>query len=86
MAQFSAKLIFMYVIASGHILVLVCFPSGSVRRMQNVIIIKLELFDTYVGSIYGYDCEMWGNHKGPEIEHVHLNVLREILRDRLITV
>lgn len=40
---------------------------------------KLELFDTYVGSILNYGCEIWGNHKDPDIERVHLNFLKRIL-------
>ena len=39
---------------------------------------KLELFDTYVGSTLNYGCEIWGNHKGPDIKRVHLNFLKRI--------
>ena len=40
---------------------------------------KLDLFDTYVGSILGYGCEIWGNHKGPDIERLHLNFMKRLL-------
>ena len=37
------------------------------------------MFDTYVASILNYSCEIWGNHKGTEVEKVHLNFLKNIL-------
>lgn len=40
---------------------------------------KLDLFDTYVGSILNYGCEIWGNHKGPDIERLHLNFMKRLL-------
>ena len=35
----------------------------------------ISLFDTYVLSILNYSCEIWGNHKGAELEKIHLNFL-----------
>ena len=40
---------------------------------------KLDLFDTYVGSILGYGCEIWSHHKGPDIERLHLNFMKRLL-------
>ena len=39
----------------------------------------LSLFDTYVCSILSYGCEVWGYHKGPDIEKIHLDFLRYVL-------
>ena len=33
---------------------------------------RCQLFDIYVGSIISYGCEIWGFHKAPEIERLHL--------------
>lgn len=38
-----------------------------------------SLFDTYVCSILNYGCEVWGSHKGPDIEKVHLDFLKVAL-------
>jgi hypothetical protein len=32
----------------------------------------LSLFDTYISSVLYYGCEVWGFHKSPEIERVHI--------------
>lgn len=39
----------------------------------------LSLFDTYVGSIAYYGCEVWGFHSAPDIEKIHLNYCKNIL-------
>ena len=39
----------------------------------------ISLFDTYVLSVLNYSCEIWGNHKGAELEKIHLNFLKNIL-------
>ena len=39
----------------------------------------LSLFDTYVTSIVNYGCEIWGYHKSPDIETLHLYYLKRIL-------
>ncbi|XP_078312623.1 uncharacterized protein LOC144619140 [Crassostrea virginica] len=39
----------------------------------------LSLFDTYVCTILNYGCEVWGSHRGPDIEKVHLEFLRYVL-------
>jgi hypothetical protein len=38
----------------------------------------LSLFDTYVNSIVNYGCEVWGFHKGVNIETLHLSFLKSI--------
>ena len=35
------------------------------------------LFDRYISPILNYGCEVWGFHKPPNIERVHLNFLQE---------
>ena len=39
----------------------------------------LSLFDTYIGSIAHYGCEVWGFHRAPEIEKVHIDFCKNIL-------
>ena len=39
----------------------------------------LSLFDTYVCYILRYGCEVWGYHKGPDIEKIHLDFIRYVL-------
>jgi len=34
--------------------------------------ILLSLFDTYISSVLCYGCEIWGFHKAPDIEKVHV--------------
>ena len=51
----------------------------TVKENHFSVLTKLELFDTYFGSILNYGCEIWGNHKGPDIERVHLNFLKRLL-------
>ena len=35
----------------------------------------LSLFDTYVGSVLNYGCEIWGFHNGKDVEKVQLQYL-----------
>ena len=46
----------------------------------------ISLFDTYVTSIVNYGCEIWGYHKGPDIETLHLSFLKKILKVKKCTV
>ena len=39
----------------------------------------LSLFDTYISSVLCYGCEVWGFHKSPEIERVHIEYCKRIL-------
>jgi hypothetical protein len=46
----------------------------------------LQLFDTYVGSVMNYECEVWGFHKAADVERVHLSFLKRILGVELSTL
>ena len=39
----------------------------------------LSLFDTYVGSVLNYGCEIWGFHNGKNVEKVQLQYLKTLL-------
>ena len=39
----------------------------------------LSLFDTYVSSVLHYGCEVWGFHKAPHVEKVHVEFLKRIM-------
>ena len=41
---------------------------------MNIFLIQtpISVFDTYVTSIVNYGCEVWGFHKGTDIETLHL--------------
>jgi hypothetical protein len=45
----------------------------------------LSLFDTYVKNIVNYGCEVWGFHKGVDIETLHLSFLKRVLKVRKST-
>ena len=38
-----------------------------------------QLFDSFVGSILCYSCEVWGFSKSEEIERIHLKYCKQIL-------
>ena len=38
----------------------------------------LSLFDTYVGSVLNYGCEIWGFHNGKDLEKVQLQYLKSL--------
>ena len=40
----------------------------------------LSLFDTYIASIVNYGSEVWGFHKAPDIETLHLHFLKRIYK------
>jgi hypothetical protein len=46
----------------------------------------LSLFDTYVKSIVNYGCEVWGFHKGVDIETLHLSFLKSIESERVLQI
>ena len=46
----------------------------------------LSLFDIYVCSIPSYGCEVWGCHKGSDIEKIHLDFLRYVFGVRRNTI
>lgn len=40
---------------------------------------SISLFDTYVCSILMYGCEVWGVHRAPNVEKVHLDYCKTLL-------
>ena len=44
-----------------------------------------QLFDSFVGSILNYSCELYGFSKSKEIERVHLKFCKRILKVRMST-
>ena len=58
------------------------------RKIQNLplaIDLQLKLFDTLILPILTYCCEVWGFENITEIERVHLNFCKRILRIRQTT-
>ena len=45
---------------------------GKLRNHYLNIETKSNLFDIYVSSVLNYGAEIWGFHKGPDIEKIHL--------------
>ena len=41
--------------------------------------ILCQLFDTFVGSILNYSCEIWGESKSKVIERLHLKLCKRLL-------
>lgn len=39
----------------------------------------------HIGSIMDYGSEVWGSHMGPDIERVHLSILKHVLGVRRTT-
>lgn len=39
----------------------------------------LSLFDCYVGGIINYASEIWGSHKGNNVEKLHLDFCKQTL-------
>ena len=40
---------------------------------------KLKLFDSMINPIFNYGSEIWGFHKSPDIEKVHVRILKGVL-------
>ena len=40
---------------------------------------KLKLFDSMISPILNYGSEIWGFHKAPDIEKVHIRFLKRVL-------
>lgn len=40
---------------------------------------KVKLFDSMINPILNYGSEVWGFHKGPDIERVHIKFLKRLL-------
>ena len=43
---------------------------------------KLKLFDSMISPILHYSACVWGFHKSPDIERVHLKFLKQVLKVR----
>ena len=43
---------------------------------------KIKLFDSMISSILNYGCEIWGFHKAPDVERIHLKFLKNIINVR----
>ena len=41
---------------------------------------QCSVFDTYVDSILSYSSEIWGFHKAPDVEKIHIDFLQENTR------
>ena len=52
------------------------------EKIDLVITDKLKLFDAMVASILYYGSEVWGFHKGPAIEKIHIKFLKRLLNVR----
>ena len=56
------------------------FAINSTFKLCNFNIeTKCAIFDTYINSILSYGAEVWGFHKAPDVEKVHLSYLKKIL-------
>lgn len=53
--------------------------SNTMKNYSFNVETQCSVFDTYVHSILSYACEIWGFHKAPDIEKVHLNFCKRIL-------
>ena len=45
----------------------------------------LSLFDTYISSVLCYGSEIWGFHKAPDVEKVHIDFCKRILNVKVST-
>ena len=41
---------------------------------------KITLFESMINPIMNYACEVWGFHKGQDIERLHLKFLKQVLK------
>ena len=41
---------------------------------------KIKLFESMINPIMNYGCEVWGFHKGQDIERLHLKFLKQVLK------
>ena len=57
----------------------------NVKSMCLNYVTLLSLFDTYINSLLSYASEIWGAHKAPAIERVHMNYCKNILGVKLST-
>ena len=52
---------------------------SNLRKFKFNIRTQCAVFDTYVNSILSYGAEVWGFHKGPDIEKVHTCFCKNVL-------
>ena len=56
--------------------------NSLLAKMKNLhlnVTTQLSLFDTYIGSLANYGCEVWGSHPAYDLENVHLNFCKKVL-------
>ena len=44
----------------------------------------ISVFDTYISSVLCFKCKVWGFHKPPDIERVHINFCKRSVNVRLV--
>lgn len=66
------------VLASQSRKAMYCLLS-KMKPLQLNVNTKLSLFDTYIGSIVHYGCELWGQHPASELESIHLDFCKKLL-------
>ena len=54
-----------------------CTLISKMQSLKLNVNTKLSLFDTYVGSVANYGCEVWGLHPAKDIEKVHLDFCKK---------
>ena len=52
---------------------------SNLRKFKFNIQTQCAVFDTYVNSILSYGAEVWGFHKGPDVEKVHTVFCKKLL-------
>jgi len=54
-------------------------PLANIRSFVLKPITTCQLFDSFVGSVLCYGCEVWGFSKNKQIERIHLKVCKSRL-------
>ena len=58
---------------------------ANTRKCDFNIKTLCQLFDSFVGSILSYGCEVWGFSKSKELERIHLKFCKTILKAKTCT-
>uniref|UniRef100_K1QT84 Reverse transcriptase zinc-binding domain-containing protein n=1 Tax=Magallana gigas TaxID=29159 RepID=K1QT84_MAGGI len=53
--------------------------SSKMKDLNFNVETQLNVFDTYVKSVLSYGAEIWGFHKGQDVEKVHINFCKKVL-------
>ena len=53
--------------------------NSALKQCNFNVETKCAVFDTYINSILSYGSEVWGFHKAPDVEKIHLTYLKKIL-------